>query len=49
MKIVVIRYALQAQFPLLSTSGFAQTSREQALNDPRVQKVLRAIGHASIA
>jgi len=47
MNTVVIRSALLAQLLLLSAAGFAQTSREQALNDPDVQKVLRAMGNAS--
>ena len=46
MYLAVFRSVLLSQLMLWPALGFAQTSREQALNDPDVQKLLRVMNNA---
>jgi hypothetical protein len=46
MNVAAIAFVMCAVTGLLSSTALAQTSREQALNDPEVQKLLRAMNNA---
>lgn len=46
MNVAAIRFVTCAVMGLLSSTALAQTSREQALNDPEVQKLLRAMNNS---